>query len=276
MNQNFNERYQNHLERLDESKSMSFGTEFQSGNALLKFKFAESVAGAIHNGGYAGYNLMSTYKINPLLDFAGELTGLNNLGDKLINKIPKMGVNNITEGFQLSKNIGIKYVTGDALKASRIAKDNGQNMMRGLNLTFGNNGSETNLLRYINNTAFNGALKNPLANNQTIKTIAAKTGSFFQKGGVKAVAGVASKFLGFANIAMAVETAVDFAEMYNEHLMDANIEKAINYNANQFSQLQSEQTNAFIQHNQRKMMNTNNELNYVLSTVNTAEKYIGG
>lgn len=274
---NINNNYQNRNINLDEKissmQSASMGTEYQSGNALIKFKFAESVANSLSRGGYAGYNIASMYRINPFLDMGADFTGINKGLDWAASKIG-LGNANLTNGFNLTNNVGLRWITSDTVsKAGTESAE--KNLMKGLNITFGQN-SGTNLFSVINEKFFQGNLKNPLSGNSTINALKTKTKSMLTHKGTKATMGVLAKGLSVANTYMLWETAFDFAEMYNEHLMQKNIDKSINYNSQLTQNLNTETVLNSKNHILQNMNNSNNELNYILSTVNTAEKYFGG
>lgn len=270
---NYNNRGIDLQQKINNMQSDSMGTEFQSGSALIKYKFAESVANSIHRGGYAGYNIASIYKMNPFLDLAGDLTGLNRGLDSIASKI-KLGNSTLTNGFNLSNNIGLRWITSDTV-AKAGADSAEKNLMKGLNFTFGQN-TGTNAFTSLNNKFFEGALKNPLANNAQINAIKQSGKKILSSSITKSAMGIAAKGLSLASTYMLWETAFDFAEMYNEHLMQKNIDKTINYNSNLFNSLQTENVMNEKNYNLNKMYNSEKELNYILNSVNTAEKYMGG
>lgn len=271
---NYQNRGINIEEKMINMQSASMGTEFQSGSALIKYKFAESVANSIHRGGYAGYNLLSMYKVNPLLDLGGDLIGANKIFDKMASKI-MVGNSNLTQGWNLTNNIGLRWITGDTISKAAAGSAE-QNLMKGLNITFGPNGSATNAFGAMNEKFFKNALKNPLSNSAKFQALKSGGSKIISNNITKKAMGLAAKGLSIASTYMLYETAFDFAEMYNEHLMQQNIDKALNYNSNLFNSLQTESTVNEKNYNLNKMYNSEKELNYILSSVNTAEKYLGG
>lgn len=254
-----------YLQKIQDRQNQSLSTLMQSGDKYVYWKSAESAVNSLAYGKNFGYNMFSTFRINPLLDLGTEITGINSKLGKLASKI-SFNNRNLTDGLNLFGKVGIRYVTPEAIKNNPLDS----HLMHGLNFTISNN--DLNLKQIIKNQMLKYDLTSKMANKifKNGHTLSSPTlsqevfHSVINSPITKGLGKATSKAMAGLNSLMIYEMAIEFAEMYNDHIINNNIKKSLDYKKDSLKPLNQDLLNEKTQYNISLNNENEEELNFLL------------